>query len=96
MSSFTIRIESSQGYLSFYFNAIPSSNNQSFFVSVIDRDNKAITFGMHQQSAEEWIISDRIKTPHWIVSIEDSLSRQIFNNTRQKIQKRKSTFASIF
>jgi hypothetical protein len=89
MPNFVTRIESMHGYLNFYFNSLPSSDFNKLHVSVIDRENKLITFEMNELAKGVWVVADRIKTPHWILSMEDRLTWEIFRNSSQNIQKSK-------
>ena len=80
MHSFSQRLDTQQGYLSFYFNEIGTGAGVRFHVSVAGKGNKVYTAIM-EKKAGQWVLIDPAACPHWIVVLEKVFEQVIQDHT---------------
>jgi hypothetical protein len=82
MHSFSQRLDTQQGFLSFYFNELTTSPCVRYHISVVGKGNKLYTVNMEKE-ADHWVLVNPINCPDWIVALEKTLDRVIQDHMRE-------------
>jgi hypothetical protein len=73
MQHFTRRIQTREGFYSFYFNRIYTVAGIRYHISVVDNEKKVISFLMEKKEST-WHFVNPSNCPEWILSFEEQLS----------------------
>ena len=76
MYSFTRRLNTQQGLLIFYFNALNTALGICYQVFVVGNGDKLYTANM-EKKAKQWKLANPDTCPRWLAELEKTLERVI-------------------
>jgi hypothetical protein len=80
MHSFSKRLDTHKGFLSFYFNGLTTEVGVRYHVSVVGKGNKVYIASM-EKKADQWVLVNPAACPHWMVILEKTFERVIIEHT---------------